>query len=76
MEMQEFIQNFAAQFDDEPANLEATSKFRDIEDWSSLVALSVIAMVDEEYGVKLTGDDVRGSVTVGDVYEIVKNKKQ
>lgn len=75
MEIEEFVKNFAAQFDDEPAGLSASSNFREVDDWSSLVALSIVAMVHEEYGVKLTGDDIRNSVTVGDVFEIVKSKK-
>ena len=75
MEIKEFIQHFSAQFDDEPTGIEADSIFREIEDWSSLVALSIIAMVDEEYGVKLTGDDIRSSVTINDVFEKVKSKK-
>ena len=75
MEIQEFIKHFADQFDDVPAEITAESNFRNLEDWSSLVALSVIAMTDEEYGVKLTGDDIRNSVSVNDLFEIIKNKK-
>lgn len=75
MEIQEFIGYFTAQFDEVPSKIEAGSNFRELEDWSSLVALSVIAMVDEEYSIKLTGDDIRNSVTVNDLFEKVKSKK-
>ena len=51
------------------------TKFRELEEWSSLVALGVIAMVDEEYGVKIKGDDIRNSQTINDIYEIVKSRK-
>lgn len=37
-------------------------------------ALSVIAMIDEEYDVKIKGDDVRNSQTINDLYEIVKSR--
>ena len=40
----------------------------------SWTALSVIAMIDEEYDVKIKGDDVRNSQTVNDLYEIVKSR--
>ena len=75
MDIQEFINHFAEQFDDVPAAIAPESNFRDIDDWSSLVALSVIAMADEEYGVKLTGDDIRNATTVNDLFEAIKSKK-
>lgn len=50
------------------------TKFKELEEWSSLTALSVIAMIDEEYDVKIKGDDVRNSQTVNDLYEIVKSR--
>lgn len=76
MELNQFIENFAAQFDDTDADVFTSSTdFRALEEWSSLVALSIIAMVDEEYEVKLKGDDIRGSKTIEDLYNIVKSKK-
>lgn len=75
MEMQKFIENFAAQFDDTDASVfTAETKFRDIEEWSSLIGLSLIAMVDEEYDVALKGDDIRNAQTVGDLFNTVKSK--
>ena len=60
MEMKEFVSNFAAQFDEtEESVFTPETRFREIEEWSSLVALSVIAMVDEEYDVTLKGDDIK-----------------
>lgn len=75
MEIKEFISNFADQFDETDASeLTATTVFRDIEEWSSLIALSVIAMVDEEYDVTLKGDDIRNAKTIEDLYNIVKSR--
>ena len=75
MELQDFITNFADQFEDIDVNdITAETEFKKIDGWSSLVALSVIAMVDEEYDVTLKGDDIRGSVTVGDLFNIVKSR--
>ena len=71
MEIKEFIQNFADQFDDTDASVfTSETKFKELEEWSSLTALSVIAMIDEEYDVKIKGDDVRNSQTVNDLYEM------
>lgn len=75
MELKEFIQNFADQFDDTDTSVfTPETKFRELEEWSSLTALSVIAMIDEEYDVKIKGDDVRNSQTINDLYEIVKSR--
>ena len=75
MEIKEFIQNFADQFDDtETSVFTPETEFKDLEEWSSLTALSVIAMIDEEYDVKIKGDDVHNSQTVNDLYEIVKSR--
>lgn len=73
MEMQKFIENFAAQFDDTDASMfTAQTKFRDIDEWSSLIGLSLIAMVDEEYDVVLKGDDIRNSNTIQDLFDKIQ----
>lgn len=75
MEIKEFIENFADQFDDTDAGeFTPTTVFKDLDEWSSLVALSIIAMVDEEYDVTLKGDDIRNSNTIEDLFNIVKAK--
>jgi acyl carrier protein len=72
MEINQFIANFAAQFDDTDADeFKAETKFREIDEWSSLVALSVIAMTDEEYQVVLKGEDIRNAQTIQDLYNII-----
>lgn len=75
MELKEFIENFANQFDEvEASELKEDTNFRDLDEWSSLAALSIIAMADEEYNVTLKGDDIINSHTVGDIYNIVKSR--
>ena len=75
MELKEFIENFAAQFEETESNeITAITIFKDLDEWSSLTALSVIAMADEEYEVVFTGDDIRNSTTVNDLFELVKAK--
>ena len=76
MELNEFIGNFADQFEDTDASeFKAETVFKDLDEWSSLIALSVIAMVDEEYDVTLKGDDIRGALTVEDLFNIVSSRK-
>lgn len=69
MEMKKFIQLFAEQFDELDANiLTPETNFRDIDQWSSLVALSIIVMAEEEFGVLLKGDDISQSKTINDLF--------
>ena len=75
MEIKEFINNFAEQFDDLDASvLTPETEFKTLEDWNSLVALSVIAMIDEEYDVTIKGDDIRNAKTIEDLFNTVKER--
>lgn len=75
MELKEFIENFANQFDDTDASeIQAETVYKDLDEWSSLIALSVIAMVDEEYDITIKGDDIRNSNTVEDLFNVVNAK--
>ena len=72
MDINTFIKNFAEQFDDTPAEeIKAETIFRNLDEWSSLIALSIIAMVDDEYGVTLKGNDIKNAITIKDIYERV-----
>lgn len=73
MELKDFIENFATQFDDTDASeIKAETVFKELDEWSSLIALGVIGMVDEEYDVTLRGEDIRESKTVEDLFNKVK----
>ena len=75
MEIKDFIENFANQFDDTDASaFKAETEFKELDEWSSLVALSVIAMVDEEYDITIKGEDIRNSTTIEDLFNAVKAK--
>lgn len=77
MEIKDFIENFAAQFDDTDASMfTPETVFHELDEYSSLIALSIIAMVDEEYDVALKGDDMRSAVTIEDLFNIVKSKAE
>ena len=76
-DLEQFIEYFRDLFDEtEPDTINATTQFKDLEEWSSLVALSVIAMIDEEYDVEFRGDDIRNSNTVEDLYNTVLTKEE
>ena len=73
MELQDFIKKFANQFVDTPAEkITADTNYKELDEWSSVLALCVIAMVDEECQVLLKGDYIRSASTVEELYQKVK----
>lgn len=75
MELNEFIAHFAEQFEEtEVSVFTPQTVFHELEEYSSLIALSIIAMIDEEYNVTIKGNDMRSAVTIEDLYNIVKSK--
>jgi acyl carrier protein len=75
MEIKKFIKDLADQYDAADVNsINPETKFKEIEGYSSLIALSIIAMVDEEYNVNLKGDDIRNNETIGDLFNLIKVK--
>jgi acyl carrier protein len=75
MELKDFIEKFAEQFDDtEASEIKPETVFRELDEWSSLIALSVIAMVDEEYEITIKGEDITNAKTVEDLFHVVESK--
>ena len=76
VDVKQFIQNFADQFDDEPEGLTLETRFRDIDEWSSLIALSEMAMCYEEYEVIISANEMENANSIADLYNIVNERYQ
>ena len=75
MNIDNFIENFAGEFDETPVEaFVPTTEFKTLEEWNSLTALSVISMIDDQYNKTITGADLRGSKTLEDLFNIVASK--
>ncbi len=75
MNIEQFVRRFAEQFDEIPTDdFTIDTRFKENDEWSSMTALSLIAMVDDSYSVRLSGDDIRKSSTIKDIYDIVAAK--
>jgi acyl carrier protein len=75
MDINTFIEKMTEQYDDgDGIALAPGSKFKDVKGWSSLIALSVISMIDEEYNVSVSGNDIRSSETIEDLFNMVKSR--
>lgn len=75
MELKEFIENFAEQFDDtDVLEITADTDFHNLDEWGSLIGMGVIAMVKTTYGKTITGKEIRECVTVEDLFNLVASK--
>ena len=77
MEIKEFIEHFAEQFDEtELSEFTPETVFHELDEYTSLIALSIIAMVDEEYGVTIGAQEMSAAVTIQDLFNTVIAKAE
>lgn len=75
MELSKFLADFVEQFDDTDASeIQADTVFHELDEWSSLIGMSLIAMVKTIYGKTITGKEIRECVTVEDLFNLVSSK--
>ena len=73
MTLEDFVQAFAEEMDTPAGVITAETKYKELEEWGSLTALSIISMIDEEYDKLITGADLRARNTVKELYEYVES---
>jgi len=75
MELEDFTKKFADCFHQtDPAGFEPNTEFRKLDEWGSMMALIVIAMIDADFGKTITSDDLKNAITISSLFEIVKTK--
>ena len=75
MNLNEFIELFAGQFDKTPADqFKPNTLYKELDEWDSLTSLSIIAVVDEELEKRIVGADFRNSNTLEELFEIIQSK--
>lgn len=75
MELNEFIKNFAGEFDETPMeSFQSTTVYKTLDEWNSLTALSIISMVDDQYDKTITGADLRACNTIEELFNLVSAK--
>ena len=75
MEIDDFIKNIAGQLSShDPSELTPQTKLTNIDGYSSLERLFIMMMVDEVYNVNLSEEDMKDSITIEELFDIVKSK--
>ena len=64
----------ALEIEDREISLEDT--FRDYPEWDSLTQLTLIAMLDEDYGVEIEMADFNQLLSVGELLEEVMKRRE
>ena len=75
MDANEFIKNFADQFDDtEASEFTLETCFRELDEWSSLNALAILNMISKKYSVVLKPEEMKPTNTVQELFDLVQSK--
>ena len=75
MDKKVFLANFAESFEDtDPNEIQLDTKFHDLDEWSSLVGMTILAMAKVSYNKSISGEELKHCVTVEDVYNLINNK--
>jgi acyl carrier protein len=71
-DIQAFIENFLVAVDfQDPVEVTPETILIELPEWDSLAALGVIVMFDIEYGKTIIGDDLKQSVTLQDLFNLL-----
>lgn len=75
MELKDFIADFADQFDDTDASeITPDCEFHNLEEWSSLIGMGILAMAKLNYGKVISSAELKNCTTVEDVFNLINNK--
>jgi acyl carrier protein len=74
--MEKLIENFLEIFDESPSKtISEDLLFKDLEEWDSMMVLSLMAMVDEEYGINLKPDDLKSINSLNELHNFIKSSQ-
>lgn len=75
MKLEDFMNSFADQFEEtDKDEISANTEFKILDEWDSMVGLSIIGMVHNAYKVKISGEDINQAVTIEDLFDLVQSK--
>lgn len=71
MEIKEFIEKFAEAIEvEDVATITPETVFHDLDEWSSISVMLLIAFYDEEFGKEITPASIKEAATIQDLYNI------
>lgn len=74
--MEKFIKNFTNQMlNQDYQKISAETIFRDLDDWDSLSAMAVIAMIEDIYFIKISDEEFINLKTIQQLYNFITKHK-
>ena len=71
MEINDFIKDFAEEVELSAESITSQTIYKDIEEWDSLMGLTIMGMVSNKYHVKITGAEIRNNETIEDLFKLI-----
>ena len=76
MDINHFIKILEEEFEDENIQkLNSETNFKDLDQWSSMYALIIIALIETEYGVLLNGEELSKVHSIDELFQLIVSKK-
>lgn len=76
MTIETFIEHFVESIEGlEPGSVQPDTVMRDLPQWDSLAVLTTLAMIDAEYEVSITANELADQQTVQNLFELVQAKQ-
>ena len=71
MDLQEFLPHFAAMLEADPADIQPDTEYQELDEWSSVTAMTLIAFAKTQFGKTVTGQAVRHAKTVEELFNLM-----
>jgi|TARA_B100001059_G_scaffold13776_1_gene11142 acyl carrier protein len=72
MKEDKFISDFIGEFEETPEiKINLNTEFRELNGWDSMTSMMVITMIDENYNVIISPEEIRKAKTVGNLFDLV-----
>jgi acyl carrier protein len=72
MDLNNFISKLKEQYLGNQIFIEPSTKFREISGWDSMTGMTILFMIEEEYGVKVENETFKKLITVEELFEYIK----
>ena len=71
MKIDDFLNELKETLEIDDVELNEETNLKELEEYDSLSVLSIIAMIDENFGKRISGQDFQSITTVGSLMELI-----
>ena len=72
MRLDQFIKDFSAEFNETAESMfNANTCIKDLDEWHSVLSLSIISMIDENANIRVSGNELRSCSTIQELFQAI-----